>query len=139
MSVAPAGFVPFPYQSPFLDLIGPMWLKVNDDGRPPTIGLRIRKEHANNRGLAHGGVLATLADIVLGYGVALSTEPQVHGTTASLSIDFAAGARVGDWLEGTADIQRLGSRLVFVAAYLVVDGERVARASAVFGRRELDR
>lgn len=131
----PPGFEPFPFQSPFLELIGPLWLRQNGPGAPPTIGLRIRREHANNRGLVHGGVLATLADIVLGYGVALSTEPQVRATTASLSIDYAASAEVGDWVEGTADVQRIGAHLVFVSTFLETGGKRIARASGVFGRR----
>jgi hypothetical protein len=32
------------------------------------------------------------------------------------------------------NIQKIGSRLVFANAYLLVGGERIARASAVFAR-----
>ena len=49
----------------FLDLVGELYLR--DDADAPVYGLRIQPEHANNRGDAHGGVLITLADLVLGY------------------------------------------------------------------------
>jgi len=40
----------------------------------------------------------------------------------------------GDWLEAHVDLQKIGRRLVFANAYLVVGSERNARVSAVFAR-----
>ena len=54
--------------SPFLDLIGPLFQRPNDgDDGGFVIGLRIEEKLCNARQGAHGGVLATLADISLGY------------------------------------------------------------------------
>jgi len=40
----------------------------------------------------------------------------------------------GDRLEAHVDLQKIGRRLVFANAYLVVGSERIARVSAVFAR-----
>jgi len=49
--------------SPFLDLTGPFYSK--GKGQSPSIGLRVLDHHLNARGLVHGGVLLTMADIAL--------------------------------------------------------------------------
>jgi acyl-coenzyme A thioesterase PaaI-like protein len=74
----------------------------------------------------------TVADLMLGYGAAFSQDPPLRLTTASMSVDFAGSAQVGDWGRGRADIQRIGRTLAFVNAYLWVDGRRIVRASSVF-------
>jgi len=132
MTTVPAGFEPLFRTSPFLEMLGPFFYRRT----PPTfvIGVRVEEKHTNARGTAHGGLLLTLADIALGYTAAFSSDPPLSLTTASLSADLAGYARVGDWLEAHVDVQRIGSRLVFANAYLVVGSERIARTSAVFAR-----
>jgi acyl-coenzyme A thioesterase 13 len=98
------------------------------------VGLRIAPQHASARGTAHGGLLLTLADIALGYVPAFSETPPLSLATANLSADFAGHAKVGDCLEAHVDTQKIGSRLVFANAYLLVGAERIARVSAVFAR-----
>jgi uncharacterized protein (TIGR00369 family) len=131
-SAPPDGFVPVTRRSPFSDLVGPLWVREGSDGLAPVYGLRIEDRHANGRGGAHGGLLMTMADVVLGYTAAFSQEPPVKLTTASMSIDFAGTAKVGDWVEGRADVQRIGRTLAFVNAYLSVGDRRILRASSVF-------
>ncbi|MDN5853702.1 MAG: PaaI family thioesterase, partial [Actinomycetia bacterium] len=124
---APNGFTRVGRRSPFLDLLGA--LHVRDDDGQPVYGMRIRPEHANNRGAAHGGLLMTVADLVLGYTTAFASDPPLPLTTASMSIDFVGAAHVGDWLEGRAEIVRTGRSLAFATCYLTVDDRRVVRAS----------
>ncbi len=128
-AVVPDGFVRVQRRSPFLDLVGELYLCDGGDG--PVYGLRIRSEHANNRGDAHGGVLMTVADLVLGYTTAFASDPPLPLTTASLNIDFVGSAKVGDWLEGRAEIVRTGRSLAFATCYLTVEERRIARASSV--------
>jgi acyl-coenzyme A thioesterase PaaI-like protein len=52
--------------------------------------------------------------------------------TANLSVDFAGSAQLGDWIETTLDVQKVGSRMAFANVYFSVGGERIARASGVF-------
>ena len=132
MIAVPPGFEPLFRTSPFLETLGPFFFRRTPAGF--VIGLRVAEKHSNARGTAHGGLLLTLADIALGYTAAFSEEPPLSLTTASLSTDFAGQAKIGDWIEAHVDIQKIGSRLVFANAYLVVGAERIARASAVFAR-----
>ena len=126
----PAHFTPLFRSSPFLDMIGPLYN--TGMGAQLIIGFQVQDKHTNARGLLHGGVLATIADVALGYSLATSTSPPTAMVTANLTLDFAGSAKPGDWVETSVDIQKLGSRLAFANAYFHVGAERIARASAVF-------
>ena len=118
-----------PLTSHFNELVGPFYER--RDGERVSVGLRIEKRHANSRGICHGGLLATLADLALGYACLAKSGPGGF-VTVSLSLDFAGSARVGDWVASEVEVQRTGSRMAFANGYLVVDGKRIVRASAVF-------
>jgi uncharacterized protein (TIGR00369 family) len=126
----PAHFAPIFRTSPFLQTIGPLYSA--GSGAQLVVGLRVQEKHTNARGTLHGGVLASIADIALGYGLATSTDPPTSMVTASLSVDFAGSAHVGDWIETTLDIQKIGARMAFANVYFTLRGERIARASGVF-------
>ncbi len=132
MSDPPGGFAPLFRTSPFLDAVGPFYYR--RDGERLIIALRIVEKHANARGVAHGGLLMTLADIALGYNTAYREDPPATLVTASLTADFAGTAKLGDWVEAHVDVQKSGRRLAFANAYLAVGDERILRASAVFAR-----
>jgi uncharacterized protein (TIGR00369 family) len=125
----PESFVPIRRSSPFLDSIGPLYEKVTP--QDIVLGLRIEPRHANNRAFAHGGLLFTLADLVLGMNVAAKAG-EGHGLTVNISIDFVRPIRVGQWVEARAEVQHAGGTLGFANCYLTVDGQRMTRASAVF-------
>ncbi len=126
----PDGFQPLGRLSPVIEMIGPVYRR--GEGAGLVLGLRAERKHCNMRGGVHGGIIATLADIALGYALAFSTEPPTAAVTASLSLDFAGAATEGDWLEATVDFQKLGRRLAFANCYISAQGQRVVRASAVF-------
>lgn len=126
----PPGFRPLFRTSPVLELIGPLYCR--GEGAGLAIGLRAEAKHCNARGTVHGGILATLADVALGYTMAFSSDPPASLVTANLSLDFAGSAKIGDWIETEVDIQKQGSRLSFANCYLTAGGQRIVRASAVF-------
>lgn len=126
----PPGFRPLFRTSPVLELIGP--LHCRGEGVDLVIGLRVAEKHCNARGAIHGGILATLADVALGYTMAFATTPPVALVTANLTLDFAGTAKIGDWLETHVDVQRQGSRLSFANCYITAGSDRIVRASAVF-------
>jgi len=135
MSDIPEGFVRVrrPRPNPFNEMVGPFYEKRR--GREVSLGLRIEQRHCNSRDICHGGLLATLADLALGYS-ALAAGKAAGGpssfVTVSLSLDFAGSAKAGDWVESLVDVQKTGSRLAFVNGYLVANGVRIVRASAIF-------
>src|SRR5262245_38650172 len=126
----PEGFAPLFRTSPVLDLIGPIYSR--GKGSELILGLRVENKHCNARGTIHGGILAALADVALGYTIAFAEDPPVGLVTANLTLDFAGTAKVGDWIETTVDIHKRGARLAFANCYLTVGSERIVRASAVF-------
>ncbi len=129
----PEGFSRIERLSPFNALVGPLYER--RDGETVSIGLAIEEKHTNSRGICHGGVLATLADLALGYAMlAKSGQTQGSFVTAHLAVDYAGAARVGDWIESRVEIQRVGARLAFANCYLVVDEKPIVRASAIFAR-----
>jgi uncharacterized protein (TIGR00369 family) len=128
-------FKRIPHLSPFNDLVGPLYERRRQD-EELCIGLQIEKKHSNSRGICHGGVLATLADLSLGYAMHEKTEGKTAYVTAQLSIDYAGAARIGDWIESRVEIQRVGARLAFANCYLIVEERRIVRASAIFARAD---
>jgi acyl-coenzyme A thioesterase 13 len=130
VSDLPAGFAPLFRTSPFLETIGPLYYR--GKGADLRVGLRAAHKHCYARGLVHGGVLATMADIALGYGLAYLSDPPLSLVTASLTLDFAGSAKQGEWLEARVDVQKTGSRLAFANCYINVGEARIVRASGVF-------
>ncbi len=130
MSEVPQGFEPLFRSSPFLDLLGPLYNK--RAGSNLIIGFRAATKHCNARGLVHGGVLSSLADIALGYSAAYSGEKPIPMVTASLTIDYAGGAKKGEWIEIESDVQKVGKSMAFANCYFLVNSKRIARASCVF-------
>jgi uncharacterized protein (TIGR00369 family) len=136
MNPVPEGWRQIPQLSPFNALVGPLYQR--SAGEAFSIGLRIEEKHGNSRGICHGGVLATLADLALGYAMQSRLEGEKSGgfVTVQLSIDYAGSAKIGDWIESDVRIQRVGARLAFADCYLVAGGVRIVRASAIFARSE---
>jgi len=131
MNTGPAdGFASLFRTSPFLDRAGPFYSKGKGAGM--VIGLRALGHHMNARGLVHGGVLMTLADIALGYAMATTADPPLALITSNLSADIVGSAKLGDWIEAQVDIQKIGRTLAFANAYLHVGEARIARVSGVF-------
>jgi acyl-coenzyme A thioesterase 13 len=135
MKSVPRGFRSIPRLSPFNALVGPLYQRRRRGG-DLSIGLRIEKKHTNSRGICHGGVLATLADLSLGYAMHAKTDGKASFVTAHLAVDYAGAAKLGDWIESVVEIQRLGSRLAFANCYLVSGERRIVRASAIFARSD---
>ena len=126
----PAGFEPIIRTSPYIELLGPIYNRRGDDGL--VLGVFAAEKHCNARGLVHGGVFSSLADVALGYNAALLGEEPVPLVTASLTLDYAGTARKGDWIEVVSDVQKRGSRLAFANCYFYVAERRIVRASGVF-------
>jgi len=126
----PSDFRPLFRTSPVLELVGPLYCR--GEGLDLVVGLRVAQKHCNARGTVHGGILATLADVALGYALAFSSSPPASLVTANLSLDFAGTAKAGDWLEAHVDAQKQGSRLSFANCYVFNGEQRIVRASAVF-------
>jgi len=130
MDDIPDGYRRLARKSPFMEPIGPVYRKV--EGTTLSLGLPIAERHTNARGLVHGGLLATLADLAMGYALGVVDDPPKSGVTASLTTDIFGSAAVGDWLEVRAEAKRVGGKLGFSACDLFAAGEPIGQATAVY-------
>ena len=124
------GFLPVESTGPFMATLGPLYYRPVEGG--VIIALRIAEKHLNRRGIAHGGMLVTLADSAMGMNLARAREPRLWTVTTSLSTEFVDAARRGDWVEAHVEILKLGRRLAYANCYLIVGAKRILRASGVF-------
>lgn len=126
----PEGFMPRRAGGPFLEPIGPIYLRPAEGG--PRFGIRLERRHCNNQAVAHGGMLATFADLALGIGgLELAGAPGGF-VTISLVTDYLAPAPLGTWLECQPVLLRRTGRMMFMEGRFEADGAPVLRASGVF-------
>lgn len=129
----PAGFRAFEDATgPFFSGMGPLFHKEVAPAQL-ALGLRVTEAHSNLTGIAHGGMLLSLVDTALGVNLRYARRDLANAVTVSLSSDFLAPVRMGDWLEARVTLRKLGRRLAFGDCLLVTNDSDVAlRASAVF-------
>ena len=126
----PDGFRKLDVPDEFIQLSGPLWFKAETDGL--RIGLPLETKHGNPMGWAHGGLLVTVADMVMGVGSGFATGMFWPHPTISLTSEFVRGARLGQWLEGKARIARRTMNFCFCSCDLSCGGENVLGSSGVF-------
>ena len=133
----PAGFARLDILDDFVGLIGPLWRKPESDGL--RVGLMLEPRHGNPMGIAHGGLMVTLADMVMGAGCGFHTGIAWPHPTITLNSDFVRGARIGHWIEGKARLTRRTQSFCFCSADLVSEGHVVLAASGVFKMPDIER
>lgn len=129
----PPGFVAAGFSPGFLDRGGPYWLWKTDVGT--IVGLRIEEGHLNYQDAAHGGVLTTLADVALSWSVYSSEIPPLAVSTVTLTVNFLGAARLGQWLEAEARIDRIGQRLAYTSGTIRSGDAVIATMTGVFSVR----
>ena len=127
---APAGFAPYDPQGPFLELIGPVLVREDGDGR--VFGMRVADRHTNHRGTVQGGLLSTFMDFAMGRAIEGESDDEKDRATVSLTVDFLKPAVPGDWIESRTRVERVGGTLAFADCSLTVDGREIVRGRAVW-------
>jgi acyl-coenzyme A thioesterase PaaI-like protein len=130
----PEGFVPAAFAPGFLDHGGPYFLKPRD-AAPQLLGLRIMPHHINFADAAHGGVISTFADVALSHAVYDAERPRLIPSTVTLTVNYLAAAKLGDWIEARVQIDRLGGRTAYTSGGMWRAGELIATMSGVFAVR----
>jgi acyl-coenzyme A thioesterase 13 len=126
----PEGFAPYSQPSPFLDRIGPIYERRSADS--VVFGLLVLAHHCNRRGIAHGGLLVTLADVALGKTAEWLNDPPVRLLTTSIAYDFMGNGKLGDWIEARTDFYRVGREVAFANCYFRSNGRAIGRANGQF-------
>lgn len=126
----PEGFHQLARASAFTRTSGPFFIG-HPNGRL-ALGFRLDAHHLNFGGSAHGGLIATLADVALSMAAIRASDPPIQTVTVSLSIDFIGGSKPGDWIVCETEVLRAGAGLVFVDGRITANDLPVARVSGVF-------
>jgi len=133
--VPPPGFIAMPPTpgNAFLIHTAQLWIKLEDEY--PVFGFRVEPHHCNPIGGCHGGMLLTFIDSYLPNVPRFGPEGDDGATpTVSITTDFLAPARLGDWVEGRGRLLRRSSNLIFVDGMVSAEGRSLARASGIFKR-----
>jgi uncharacterized protein (TIGR00369 family) len=72
----------------------------------------VAEDHLNKRGVAHGGVVASLLDTALGAAVVFSLAPEEWTGTLELSVQFREPVRPG-LVTAEGRVARRGKRVAF--------------------------
>jgi uncharacterized protein (TIGR00369 family) len=133
----PSGYRPVAVGGDFVAGLGPLYARWEDGVF--SLGLRVQARHCNPIGHCHGGMLATLADMLLPYAAMYQLNVDRRFTpTVSLQLDYLAPAPLGAWIEGRAEVLRSTRRLLFVQGVACINGAAVLRASGIFKWGEAD-
>jgi uncharacterized protein (TIGR00369 family) len=131
MSAIPSGFAPFKIMIGFLEANGPLYGKW--EGERLLLGFRVEPRHCNPGQVAHGGMLATFADMLLPIASRFQSKTDMGFLpTLNLSCDYLAPAPLGSWVEGRADVVRITRNLLFAQGLATADGEPCLRANGIF-------
>jgi acyl-coenzyme A thioesterase PaaI-like protein len=124
----PPGFEPHLSAGGYSVHNGPFYQKL--DGHDNYRGFYLLERHCNSMGIAHGGLLVSFADALLGMAVYRVTRRAP--ITVRLTSDFIASAKLGDWVEGKGTVIKADDDVVFVKADIYVADKTVLIAQGVF-------
>tara|TARA_R110002096_G_scaffold48158_1_gene128064 strand:- start:434 stop:853 length:420 start_codon:yes stop_codon:yes gene_type:complete len=105
------GYQQLDMNEPFEVLVGPFYMKEQEDGTYKSAFLAEEK-HTNAFGMVHGGLLMSFADFSL-FSIARN---QVKGdcVTVGFNSEFVAAGQVGDLIESSGEVIRATRSLLFV-------------------------
>ena len=152
----PAGFLKVDFdrgrpETTFNTHVGALYVKRGEKGTRDefVMGFRVHQHMCNPAGGLHGGMMMTVADLVGTMGGGTLAGLRKFLPTVNMTFDFVAPAKVGDWVEGRAELVRATRSLLFTNIYLTVGEEKILRASSIakipsgdgqaFGKAKLDR
>ncbi|TDC87770.1 PaaI family thioesterase [Actinomadura sp. 7K507] len=121
-------FIPWDRPSPLLTAIGGFARHATD---PLRAGFTVDAPKTNARGFLHGGVIAAVGDVAIGYALAVQSDPPAGLVTVNLSCDLLGTAREGDWVEVVVTPTRTGRRLAAGTATFT-STRVIAHVSALF-------
>lgn len=124
------GFAPCPMSGRFVPALMPVLCRREADRL--TFRVEVRPAHCNGYKTAHGGFIATLADIWLAYNVFHRLPEGCSIVTSNLGVDYLSPVWAGDLLESQIDRLKIGGRLCHASGAILRHGQAVAAMRASF-------
>ena len=134
MTDIPQGFIINERRGPFTNHNGAFYIKKDSDRW--THGAFILDRHCNAANIAHGGMLMSFADGVLGHTVYSKTKRA--GVTIKFNSEFLSAAREGEWLEGYGDVSHVRGDYVYCNTMLKVSTRNVLSVTSIFKLRKVE-
>ncbi len=125
----PEGYRLIDWRAGFGSIVGPFYEKTGPDGAYAR-AFRVQPNQTNGLGNAHGGMLLTFADMAFGHAV--NAQRRLWWVTVRLTCDFLSAAKVGDWVEGSADVIGEEDGLFTVRGRIWVGDRTVMTGQGVF-------
>lgn len=107
--------------------IGKLWI----DWAAARYAIEVGPQHCNAMGLMHGGAMTTFLD---GQAFVVGDEFMLeqHTPTISLSVDFLAPPRPGDWLVAEVQLVKVTRTMIITQALAKVADRVMARSNAIY-------
>lgn len=99
----------------------------------------IAAHHLNGSERLHGGMMMTLAAIVLGQvakEAAVAKQPGAEVRPLSINCDFVSAGEKGDKVEGHAEVTRATRTVLFISGALHVGSRILMTATGVYAIKE---
>lgn len=125
----PSGFTEIKLADPFEVHVGPAY-QAGDQGRR-RFAFRVDGRHVNRRGVLHGGMMLTFADLALGAAASDWSEG-IPTVTLGMQTQFLKPAQSGDFVEVSPRLMRRTRALLFISGDFTVDDETVFSAASVW-------
>lgn len=123
------GFIETRLIDPFEIYVGPVFERGAKAAR--RLALRIDERHVNMRGVIHGGMLMTFADLALGQAVWDATD-NAACVTLGMQTQFLKPARAGEIVEVLPELVRKTRSLVFMRGDFKVGEETIFTAASIW-------
>jgi len=111
---------------------GPLMGCLEDGGM--IMGMLVDERHLNPAGICHGGMLMTLADMLLGVGAMVQTKEWEFVPTINMTCDFVKAVPGGAWISGKTKVVRRTKNMLFSSCLITHGDEVVMRASGIMKR-----
>jgi acyl-CoA thioesterase len=99
----------------------------------------VSEKHLRSRGIAHGGLLATLMDTALGWAAGSRAPAGLDVVTVQLNVNFIRPARPGEILIAWGEVQHAGRRTAVARGEIqTAEGALVASGSATLMYVQID-
>ena len=131
LQAPPPGFRAVRVGGNFIAHNGPLFARLVE-GRVQ-LGFRVEPRHVNPLGNCHGGMLATLADMVIPCAAMYRSDQERRFLpTISLQVDYMGAAPLGAWVQGEGEVLRTTRNMLFGQALVSADGQPALRVSGIF-------
>lgn len=116
----------------FIEVNGPLYTRLHEGQLQ--VGFLVEQRHCNPMGNCHGGMLATLADMVCPITAHFTCDAAKNRflPTISLQIDYMASAQLGAWVQAEAQVLRATRTMVFIQGLITAEETVIARVSGIF-------